>query len=204
MAETLREQRGRTVRETWVTWAKHQRNPKPSWLTGWDDLDADQREVDMLIGEAVAEGERRRADVAEKRLAELENAVRWQTSCTSCAATLDASYLATVRAESAEENLAQIREAVFQGGEAVYVRRRLIAILEGASQGAVTAATRTIVAAERERIAKHLATLAGNYPEDVFPPDGNSRDAISGTAMRHAYRNAARSVREDLSQDDAS
>jgi hypothetical protein len=173
MAETLREQRGRTVRETWVTWAKHQRNPKPSWLTGWDDLDADQREVDMLIGEAVAEGERRRADVAEKRLAELENAVRWQTSCTSCAATLDASYL-------------------------------LIAILEGASQGAVTAATRTIVAAERERIAKHLATLAGNYPEDVFPPDGNSRDAISGTAMRHAYRNAARSVREDLSQDDAS
>jgi hypothetical protein len=70
MAETLREQRGRTVRETWVTWAKHQRNPKPSWLTGWDDLDADQREVDMLIGEAVAEGERRRADVAEKRLAE--------------------------------------------------------------------------------------------------------------------------------------
>jgi hypothetical protein len=60
MAETLREQRGRTVRETWVTWAKHQRNPKPSWLTGWDDLDADQREVDMLIGEDVAAAERER------------------------------------------------------------------------------------------------------------------------------------------------
>jgi hypothetical protein len=64
MAESLREQRGRTVRETWVTWARRQRNPKPSWLTGWDDLDADQREVDMLIGEAVAEGERKRC-VAE-------------------------------------------------------------------------------------------------------------------------------------------
>ena len=109
MTESLREQRGRTVRETWVTWARRQRRPKPSWLIGWDDLDEDQREVDMLIGEAVAEGERRRADVAEKRLAELENAVSWQTSCTSCAATLDASYQATVRAESAEEKLAQIR-----------------------------------------------------------------------------------------------
>ena len=27
--------------------------PKPSWLTGWDDLDEGQREVDMRIGEAV-------------------------------------------------------------------------------------------------------------------------------------------------------
>ena len=133
MTEPIREQRGRLVRETWVTWARRQRHPKDSWLTGWDDLDADQREVDMLIGEDVAAAERSRADVAEKRLAELENAVSWQTSCTSCAATLDASDQATVRAESAEEKLAQIREAVFQGGEAVYVRRRLVVILEGAS-----------------------------------------------------------------------
>ena len=46
MTEPIREQRGRLVRETWVT--------------GWDDLDADQREVDMLIGEDVAAAERSR------------------------------------------------------------------------------------------------------------------------------------------------
>jgi hypothetical protein len=51
---------------------------------------------------------------------------------------------------------------------------------------------------ERNRIAAHLEDLAANYPEEVFPPGSDSRDAISGTAMRHAYRNAARSVREDL------
>jgi hypothetical protein len=59
-AETDRANLGRLVRETWVTWAKRQRRPKPSWLIGWDYLDADQREVDMLIGEAVAESERER------------------------------------------------------------------------------------------------------------------------------------------------
>jgi hypothetical protein len=57
-------------------------------------------------------------------------------------------------------------------------------------------------AQERERIARHLDALAANYPEDVFPPGAESRDGISGTAMRHAYRNAARSVREDLSEGD--
>jgi len=30
----------------------------------------------------------------------------------------------------------------------------------------------------------------------VFPHDGGSKDAISGTACRHAYRNAALMVRE--------
>jgi hypothetical protein len=60
MTEPIREQRGRLVRETWVTWAKRHRSPKKSWLVGWDDLDEDQREVDMLIGEAVAEAERER------------------------------------------------------------------------------------------------------------------------------------------------
>jgi hypothetical protein len=57
-------------------------------------------------------------------------------------------------------------------------------------------------AQERERIARHLDALAANYPEDVFPPGAESRDGISGGAMRHAYRNAARSVREDLSEGD--
>jgi hypothetical protein len=57
-------------------------------------------------------------------------------------------------------------------------------------------------AQERERIARHLDALAANYPEDVFPPGADSRDGISGAAMRHAYRNAARSVLEDLSEGD--
>jgi len=51
-------------------------------------------------------------------------------------------------------------------------------------------------AVERERIAAQLEAYAGNYPEDVFPPGSASRDAIGGTAMRHAYRNGARMVRE--------
>jgi hypothetical protein len=49
---------------------------------------------------------------------------------------------------------------------------------------------------ERERIASYLDSLAANYPEDVFPPGSGSRDGISGTAMRHAYRTAADSVRK--------
>ena len=51
-------------------------------------------------------------------------------------------------------------------------------------------------AAERERIAARMDELAANYPEDVFPPDSDVRDGISGTAMRHAYRNAAREIRD--------
>jgi hypothetical protein len=46
---------GRIVRETWVRWAKKQPDPKPSWLVPWEHLDSGQREVDMLIGAAVAQ-----------------------------------------------------------------------------------------------------------------------------------------------------
>lgn len=49
-----RDHLGRVVRETWVAWAREQPDPKPSWLTGWDQLDAGQREVDKRIGEAIA------------------------------------------------------------------------------------------------------------------------------------------------------
>jgi uncharacterized membrane protein YccC len=48
-----REPLGRLVRQTWVRWASEQRRPKRSWLVGWDQLDAGQREVDMRIGDAV-------------------------------------------------------------------------------------------------------------------------------------------------------
>jgi hypothetical protein len=53
-----------------------------------------------------------------------------------------------------------------------------------------------VAAAERERLAARMDELAANYPDDVFPPHSSSRDGISGTAMRHAYRNAAREIRE--------
>ena len=54
------------------------------------------------------------------------------------------------------------------------------------------------VAAEvREQVAARMDELAANYPEDVFPADGTSGDAIGGAAMRHAYRNAARTIREE-------
>ena len=65
-----REALGRLVRETWVKWASEQPGPKPSWLTGWDDLDDGQREVDMRIGEAVAAAERDRADDLSVALAD--------------------------------------------------------------------------------------------------------------------------------------
>jgi hypothetical protein len=49
-----REELGRLVRAVWMEWAAGQPDPKPSWLTEWDDLDEGQREVDMRIGETVA------------------------------------------------------------------------------------------------------------------------------------------------------
>lgn len=50
-----REKLGRIVRETWVKWAENQTYAKPSWLDPWEQLDDGQKEVDMLIGEAVAQ-----------------------------------------------------------------------------------------------------------------------------------------------------
>lgn len=55
-----REAFGRLVRETWVEWAREQPDPKPAWLTGWNELDYGQREVNMRIGAAVAAAERAR------------------------------------------------------------------------------------------------------------------------------------------------
>jgi hypothetical protein len=63
-----RELLGRVVRAAWVAWAKEQPDPKPSWLTGWDELDDGQREVDMRIGAAVAKHAAEQcADVAAER-----------------------------------------------------------------------------------------------------------------------------------------
>lgn len=50
-----REALGRLVRETWVTWAREQPDPKPSWLVTWDglpesDLVAERRGGQWLLG----------------------------------------------------------------------------------------------------------------------------------------------------------
>lgn len=46
---------------------------------------------------------------ADARLAELEGALNWQTSCTSCARVLDSAYAETMRAEQAEALAARYR-----------------------------------------------------------------------------------------------
>ena len=51
-------------------------------------------------------------------------------------------------------------------------------------------------AEERRKVAAKLRAYADNYPPDVFPPDSDNRDAIAGTAMRHAYLTAARIAEE--------
>jgi hypothetical protein len=59
--EDSRELVGRLVRQVWVDWAREQTNLKLSWLVPWElswlvhweELDDDQREVDMRIGETL-------------------------------------------------------------------------------------------------------------------------------------------------------
>ena len=92
--QSPREQRGQTVRETWVAWAKRQRAPKHSWLVPWDDLDDGQREVDMLIGDAVAAGERERfrplvAQWRKSAEAVASSSPQWSSHFYDCALELD-------------------------------------------------------------------------------------------------------------------
>jgi hypothetical protein len=49
-----RDDLGRMVREAWVRWAQSQSNPKPSWLTPYDELSEPDKEADRQIGEAIA------------------------------------------------------------------------------------------------------------------------------------------------------
>jgi hypothetical protein len=77
------------------------------------------------------------------------------------------------------------------------VRARWETIATAVWQSGDDAAARAVDSAltlERQRVVLHMRALACNYPEDVFPPTSSSSDAIGGTAMRHAYRNAARAV----------
>lgn len=49
-----REALGRWVRDVWITWAREQPEPKPSWLAPWEALTEPEREVDRRIGEELA------------------------------------------------------------------------------------------------------------------------------------------------------
>ncbi len=106
----------------------------------------------------VAAEERERAERAEARLAELENAVTWETSCLSCSRVLDASAAERERAEraeaerdaarsaaasdrgrakAAEADLAALRSVLLEGGQDdASVRRRAIAIIGAEGQPA--------------------------------------------------------------------
>ena len=69
-------------------------------------------------------------------LAELENAITWDTSCTSCARVLDSAYEQTCRAEAAEGKLASLRTVLLEGGQgAATARRRALAIIGTEEQG---------------------------------------------------------------------
>lgn len=48
-----RDELGRVVRNAWVQWAKQQPDPKPHWLTPYDQLSEADKEADRQIGEAV-------------------------------------------------------------------------------------------------------------------------------------------------------
>jgi len=49
---TQRETLGQLVRQTWIVWAKTQPHPKPHWLTPWEKLPDEMKEVDRQIGDA--------------------------------------------------------------------------------------------------------------------------------------------------------
>ena len=46
-----REAAGRQVRLAWIAWARTQPDPKPSWLTPWEQLDEPDKEADRLIAD---------------------------------------------------------------------------------------------------------------------------------------------------------
>ena len=71
-----------------------------------------------------------RAEAAEARLLELENAITWHTSCLSCSAFLDRASAERERAEQAGAKLAALRAVLLEGGQdAGTVRRRALAII---------------------------------------------------------------------------
>jgi hypothetical protein len=71
------------------------------------------------LHDGVLEATLDRAAAAEAKLAEYENAITWNTSCTSCARVLDSSYAETVRREQAEAKLAAVRASLLDAQNAI-------------------------------------------------------------------------------------
>lgn len=100
----------------------------------------------------------------------------------------------TEMAEGYEPPSMSLNPAAHSASDELANARELRNVLSGHLADALGRAERAEAAIER--LADMLERYAGNYPESVFPSDSTSHDAIGGTAMRHAYRNAARMVRE--------
>lgn len=77
-----REFMGRLVRKVWMDWAQEQPDPKPSWLTSWEDLPEPLREVDRRIAEEVAKfAVSPHILVIESENARLRAALDWLGNC---------------------------------------------------------------------------------------------------------------------------
>ena len=77
-----------------------------------------------------------RAEAAEGKLLEYENAITWGTSCLSCSRTLDTSIAEHERAERAEGKLAELRAVLLEGGQDdATVRRRALAVIGTEGEG---------------------------------------------------------------------
>lgn len=97
-AEARRDRLGRKVRGVWVEWAGTQSDAKPSWLVGWDDLGEGQREVDRLIGEALA----------EEGHAEAVRCLEFEETCLNCGRMFEECHRTDLRREVVEESLADM------------------------------------------------------------------------------------------------
>jgi hypothetical protein len=64
--------------------------------------------VDDQGRDIAPEAWRERAETAERRVLEYENAITWGVSCLACSTVLDSSYAETVRAEKAERRITRV------------------------------------------------------------------------------------------------
>lgn len=74
-----RDDLGRKVRDAWVSWARQQPTPKPSWLVGYDDLTDRDQEADRQIGEALfSDGKDAGVDFVFDHLAKALGLAQWR------------------------------------------------------------------------------------------------------------------------------
>jgi hypothetical protein len=121
-----------------VTW----RTGRHAGRTVYAQAGPEPSDADLLIGvmdtpelaAEASEGRNGRAEVDELRakVADYENGISWNTSCTSCARVLDSSYRDHARAEKAELVVAAIRGYATDLGTPMDVRITLKRMLADA------------------------------------------------------------------------